>query len=781
MKIRAIRWNSIVATMVVAILVGAFRAVAQAPPAKGPAASDPAQTPVAVEAEPAEPGAGTAEPVAVATEPPTVEKLVERVRKSVVVITSGGRDGREQGIGTGFVVRADGWIATNFHVIGEGRPIWARLDDGRQFEVNAIQASDRALDLAILSIDAKDLVPLELGDSRTLKQGQAVVGIGNPLGLEHTVVTGVLSGARELENRRMLQLAIPIEPGNSGGPLIDLAGRAHGILTLKSAVTANLGFAVPIESLQPLLDKPNPIPMAQWLTIGALDPAEWRPVFGARWRQRAGRLMVEGAGDGFGGRSLLLAEVAEVPLPFEIAVTVKLNDEAGAAGLAFHGDGADRHYGFYPSAGELRLTRFDGPDVNSWQILGQKPSRAYRPGEWNSLRVRLEEGKALCYVNGELIHEAPLATPAGFRFGLAKFRDTKAEFKNFRHGADLSAAAPSPELQAKLADLTREIPPRGALPPALLDQVVSATGPAVDQGIEILRDRAKLLAQQSAQLEALAQAVHVRRVVAALSESLQGDEETIDLWRSALLISWLDNPELDVPSYVGELDRMAKELSARVPAEANPADKLLALDEYLFRVKGFHGSRGDYYNKSNSYVNEVLDDREGLPITLSVVYIELARRIGLRVVGVGLPGHFMTMRLPSEGEAERDEMIDVFGGGARLTREKARNLVSDLGGAEPTDAQFEGVSKRAIVIRMLHNLRETALRGRDLPNLLRYADALVAVDETSAPDRWLRAMARYQAEDKQGAREDCDWLLSRHVEDVDLDQVRELRELTERP
>ena len=121
--------------------------------------------------------------------------------------------------------------------------------------------------------------------------------------------------------------------------------------------------------------------MERWLTIGALDPDEWKPLFGGRWRQRAGRILVDGAGTGFGGRSLCLSQQTLPAVPFELAVTVRLDDEAGAAGLVFDADGDDKHYGFYPTGGKLRLTRFDGPDVFSWKILQGRPARDYRPGD----------------------------------------------------------------------------------------------------------------------------------------------------------------------------------------------------------------------------------------------------------------------------------------------------------------------------------------------------------------------------------------------------------------
>ena len=104
----------------------------------------------------------------------TVEQLAESARKSVVVIMFAGRDGKQQGIGTGFVLSKEGLIATNLHVIGDARPITVQLPDGTRHPVTAVHASDRTLDLAIVKVNAKNLSPLELGDSEALKNGQAV-------------------------------------------------------------------------------------------------------------------------------------------------------------------------------------------------------------------------------------------------------------------------------------------------------------------------------------------------------------------------------------------------------------------------------------------------------------------------------------------------------------------------------------------------------------------------------------------------------------------------------
>ncbi len=237
----------------------------------------------------------------------SVEQVYERARPALAVISVRGNDGRQRGLGSGFVVAADGLIATNLHVIGENRAIDVQLADGERYEVTAIHAFDRFLDLAILRVDAAGLKPLPIGDSEALRQGQAVVALGNPQGLRHSVVSGVVSGKREIDERSMIQLAIPVEQGNSGGPLLDMHGQVAGIITAKSTVTANLGFAVAINDLKPLLAKPNPVPIKRWVKQSLVDPRQWQTVLGGNWRTHGGRILVDGEGDGFGGRALCLS------------------------------------------------------------------------------------------------------------------------------------------------------------------------------------------------------------------------------------------------------------------------------------------------------------------------------------------------------------------------------------------------------------------------------------------------------------------------------------------
>jgi regulator of sirC expression with transglutaminase-like and TPR domain len=603
-----------------------------------------------------------------------------------------------------------------------------------------------------------------------LAQGEPVVVMGNPQGLKHSVVSGVVSGTREIDGRNMLQLAIPVEPGNSGGPVLDMQGHVLGIVTIKSLVTQNLGFAVSVSDLKRLLEKPNPVPMDRWLTIGAIDRSQWEALFGARWQQRAGRILVDGLGSGFGGRSLLLASERPPEVPYELAVNVKLGDE-GCAGLVFHSDGSDKHYGFYPTNGKLRLSRFEGPDVFSWQVLVEKPSTFYKPGEWNRLKVRVEKDKLQCFVNDELVIES---TDDGFtsgRVGLAKFRNTAAEFRRFAVAKELPSRRPDAEALAKLAGEIEKLPPLAAASDQTVASLADAEGGDA-QGA--LLARAAELEARAVELKRLAADVRTRAVVAEFEKLAAPSVAKIDLLRAALTIARLDEEDLDVEAYVKYVERMADDVKKK-PAEASEI-RSSGLDGYLFKDNGFHGSRTDYYHRANSYLSRVIDDREGLPITLSVLYIELAARLGVKIEGVGLPAHFVVRHVPAEGEPQ---LIDVFEAAAPLSREAAEKKIRELTGEAPLESHFAAVSERQILLRILTNLIGNAQqpqKGPDREALIRYESAMLALDPTLVRDRGLRAVCRWETGRTTAAVADLQVILDAKPEGIDLEELRKMQE-----
>ena len=668
----------------------------------------------------------------------SVEQLVEQIRPSLAVVSVSGRDGKPQGVGTGFVVDADGLIATNLHVIGEGRAFDIALGDGRLLEVIAVHASDRHSDLAVIRVKETGLPALPLGELSDLKQGAPIVVMGNPHGLEASVVAGINSGVREIDGRKMIQMAIPVEPGNSGGPVLGRDGLVYGVVTLKSAITSNLGFAGDVSTLRKLLEMPNPVTIQRWHKIGALDPAKWQTRFGAAWRQRGERITVTGVGEGFGGRSLCLAQEKAPDLPYEVAVQVRLDDEAGAAGLVFHSDGGDRHYGFYPSAGKLRLTLFDGPVVFQWKILHDAPSEHYRTNDWNALKVRIEKDRILGFVNDRLVVESTDHTLARGMIGLAKFRTTQAEFRGFRVAREIPPTQLAPERRAhferqvaKLADLAHVLPEQ-------LDELVEQA-PASRR---VIQRRAKELERQADGMRKLERTIHAQHVAWQLTALLQREHATdgtkpvpaqvdlpapdrassepqpIDLLRAAMLIALLDDAELDIQSYVEQVDRMAAEVKVSQGESASEEETIRTLDNYLFREHGYHGSRFDYENRANSYLNRVITDREGIPISLSVLYMELGRRLGLKIDGIGLPGHFVVQYSPSEGASQ---VIDVFHGAKRLDRDALEELTARYG-HRFHDGLLKPERPEAILTRMLNNLLRIAERDGDRQRMLGYLE-----------------------------------------------------------
>ncbi len=161
------------------------------------------------------------------------------------------RMGRETSMGSGVIIREDGTILTNAHVVKDASEIVAKLPDGRSFKATQF-AVDEEVDLAVVKIEGKDLPVATLGDSDALEVGQWVLAIGNPFGLEHTVTTGIISAVRKnagANQEDFIQTDAAINPGNSGGPLIDLKGRVIGINTSiysKSGGYQGIGFALPI-------------------------------------------------------------------------------------------------------------------------------------------------------------------------------------------------------------------------------------------------------------------------------------------------------------------------------------------------------------------------------------------------------------------------------------------------------------------------------------------------------------------------------------------------------
>jgi regulator of sirC expression with transglutaminase-like and TPR domain len=215
-------------------------------------------------------------------------------------------------------------------------------------------------------------------------------------------------------------------------------------------------------------------------------------------------------------------------------------------------------------------------------------------------------------------------------------------------------------------------------------------------------------------------------------------QEPIDLVRAALAVAREEYPDLDEGRYLRLLDRLADGVQAGLPAGAIPERRVGRMNAYLFHELGFCGNQGDYYDPRNSFLNEVLERRVGIPLTLCIVYMEVGRRCGLVVEGVGFPGHFLCKVRLAEGEL----IIDPFNRGQLLgTEELKRRLVSAVGDQVRFDPRLLRAAKpREILVRMLQNLRSVYEGRNDIPRALSAVDRLLLL----APDnvRGLRERAQ---------------------------------------
>jgi len=228
----------------------------------------------------------------------------------------------------------------------------------------------------------------------------------------------------------------------------------------------------------------------------------------------------------------------------------------------------------------------------------------------------------------------------------------------------------------------------------------------------------------------------------AFAELVRLPEPELDLGHAALAIAEIEHPGLKAEPYLARLDALA----SRSGAAREPAGRarLARLSAFLFEGEGFRGNAEDYYNPRNSCLNDVLDRRLGIPITLSVLMMEIGRRVDLPIAGIGLPGHFVVGAEVGGAMA----VVDPFGGGRALTREDADALVMRAVGrpVHLTDAHFAPASKRDIITRMLLNLKGIYARREDWAKALAVLDRLLIVDPGNATHAGERGtvIARYR-------------------------------------
>ena len=247
-----------------------------------------------------------------------------------------------------------------------------------------------------------------------------------------------------------------------------------------------------------------------------------------------------------------------------------------------------------------------------------------------------------------------------------------------------------------------------------------------------------------------------RQIADQLRTLMQQPEEKISLAAAALLIASMEYPALESPPYLRRLDELAARVSARAPHPIDPYQVITEMNRCLFREEGFSGNSEDYYDPRNSFLNEVLDRKTGIPIMLSTVYLEIARLLHFPLVGVGMPGHFLVKHPYFE------ILIDPFSQGRILNASDCEQRMKQvLGDSVPFHSSYlEGVSKLHTVTRMLNNLRNVFLDLRQFPKAYQITELVLALHPDSAND--LRQKAAFLIELRRFA--EAGTALDRYIE-----------------
>jgi regulator of sirC expression with transglutaminase-like and TPR domain len=258
--------------------------------------------------------------------------------------------------------------------------------------------------------------------------------------------------------------------------------------------------------------------------------------------------------------------------------------------------------------------------------------------------------------------------------------------------------------------------------------------------------------------------------------ALVRDDDGFPLLEATVAVAMDEYPDLDVQTVLGDVDQLIGRLRRRLPADAGPLQRLRLLNQFFFRDLGFGGNVNHYYDPENSYLNVVLRSRRGIPITLAILWLELAQGLALQARGVNFPGHFMVKVNLPQGQV----VIDPFTGQSlsredlseRLEPYKRRNgLVDDFD--VPVGLYLQSAPSRDILARVLRNLKEIHRAQEDWSRLIGVQDRLVLL----LPDDWTERRDRGLAWAEQGdpaqAVPDLEAYLAHAEDPLDADAIRQ--------
>src|SRR5215469_5165242 len=250
------------------------------------------------------------------------------------------------------------------------------------------------------------------------------------------------------------------------------------------------------------------------------------------------------------------------------------------------------------------------------------------------------------------------------------------------------------------------------------------------------------------------------------------EDEKIDLIRGALVIARTEYPQLEIEEYAGRVEGMARRAAAMAP-DLDPVRTLAALNRVIFEEANLRGNREDYYDPRNSFLNDVLDRGLGIPITLSIIYMEVAKRVGFPLSGVGMPGHFLLKHYEESGQ---ELLIDCFNRGDVLSRQDCQTRLDEIySGEMKLRPEFlHPISRRQILTRMLNNLKTVYLSIRNFRKALAVSDLILVIYPQSPEDLKQRALLRYSMGIHNLAAEDLDAYLKVAPKASDAEEIKQM-------
>ncbi len=258
--------------------------------------------------------------------------------------------------------------------------------------------------------------------------------------------------------------------------------------------------------------------------------------------------------------------------------------------------------------------------------------------------------------------------------------------------------------------------------------------------------------------------------ISLFTQMMSRKEEDIELARAAILLAKEEYPDLDIDEYMRRIELMAQEIKRRAGHNTNPHFLIGEINRFLFTEMGFSGNEDDYYDPKNSFLNDVLDRKTGIPITLSVLYMEIAERAGLHVSGVGFPGHFIVMY----SGAEKQILIDPFNKGRILSERDCQEILNRIYGGKITlQSEFlQTVTKKQILTRMLHNLKGIYLNSKSFIKALSVVDMILIIDPYEIHELRDRGLLYYHLECFAQALSDLEAYLRYAPEAEDTELIR---------